>query len=71
MYVRRVNDTLAFFWKQIEEGKTFEQTVAAAAGEYDAPEGQLREDLRVLIGQLQEAGYLITDDSDTEENDDC
>lgn len=69
MYVRRVNDTLAFFWQHIVSGKTFEQIIADAAEEYDASEDQLGKDLQVLIGQLCKAGYLIANHPDDEEND--
>ncbi len=69
MYVRRVNDTLAFFWQQIESGKTLEQIIAVAAEEYDASEEQIDKDLRRLLKQLYEAKYLITDYSDIQMND--
>lgn len=59
MYVRQINDTLAFYWQKLELGMSEEEIVRAAQEEYDAPEDMIRADLKGLIKDLYKKQYLI------------
>ncbi|MCR4673173.1 MAG: PqqD family protein [Lachnospiraceae bacterium] len=59
MYVRQINDTLAYYWQMIEEGKTEEEIITAAREEYDASPEVIEKDVRELIRQLYDMNYLV------------
>lgn len=58
-YIRPVNETIAFYWRLLEQGCTEEQLLEAAVEEYDAPSELLKSDLRLLLDSLKNLGYLI------------
>ena len=66
MYVRQINDTLAFYWQKLEQGMSEEEIVRAAQEEYDAPVDVIRTDLKRLIRDLYKKQYLIWDSVDNE-----
>ena len=59
MYVRQINDTLAFYWQKLEQGFSEEEIVSLAQEEYDAPADVIRTDLMGLIKDLYKKHYLI------------
>ena len=59
LYVRQVNDSLAFFWQMIEAGMEENAVVQKAMEEYDAPEELIRKDYRRLLRELEGMCYLI------------
>ena len=59
LYVRQVNDSLAFFWQMIEAGLEEDDIVKKAMEEYDAPEELIRKDYRRLLKELEGMSYLI------------
>ena len=59
LYVRQVNDSLAFFWQMIEAGLEEDDIVKKAMEEYDAPEELIRKDYRRLLRELEGMCYLI------------
>ena len=59
LYVRQVNDSLAFFWQMIEAGMEENAVVQKAMEEYDAPEELIRKDYRRLLKELEGMSYLI------------
>lgn len=59
LYVRQVNDSLAFFWQMIEAGMEEESIVEKAKQEYDAPEELILADYRRLLKELESMAYLI------------
>ena len=59
LYVRQVNDSLAFFWQMIEAGLEEDDIVKKAIEEYDAPEELIRKDYRRLLRELEGMCYLI------------
>ena len=59
LYVRQINDSLAFFWQMIEAGLEEDDIVKKAMEEYDAPEELIRKDYRRLLRELEGMCYLI------------
>lgn len=59
LYVRQVNDSLAFFWQMIEAGLEEDDIVKKAIEEYDAPEELIRKDYHRLLRELEAMAYLI------------
>ncbi len=59
LYVRQVNDSLAFFWQKIEAGLEEDAVVQKAMEEYDAPDELLRKDYHRLLKELEDMSYLI------------
>lgn len=58
MYVRQINDTLAYYWQLIAQGKSTEEIVKAAQTYYDAPAETIEKDVHDLIEQLYGMHYL-------------
>ena len=59
LYVRQINDSLAFFWQMIEAGLEEDAIVQKAMEEYDAPEELIRKDYHRLLKELAGMSYLI------------
>lgn len=59
MYVRQVNETLAYYWRKIEDDRTVEEIISEAQDEYDAPPEVIRKDVTGLIQELYDMGYLV------------
>ncbi len=59
MYVRQVNETLAFYWTLIEKGKSKKEIVQAAMDNFEVSEEQAEQDIENLISQLVKMNYLI------------
>ena len=59
MYVRQVNDTLAYYWERIAEGLSTEEIIAQACEDYDAPAEMIERDVNRLISRLYEMHYLV------------
>ena len=59
LYVRQVNDSLAFFWQMIEASLDEDAIMEKAMQEYDAPEELIRSDYRRLLRELESMSYLI------------
>lgn len=65
-FASRVNETGAFFWQLMSEGKTREAILTAMQQEYEIPEGaDPGEDLDRFIRLLRDNHYII---SEAEEN---
>ena len=61
MYVRQINDTLAYYWQLLEQKKTTEEIIVQACEEYDAPAEVIKQDVQELIRQLYKMHYLLED----------
>lgn len=59
LYVRHVNDTLAWYWQRISQGLPIEEIVAEAESCFEASRAQIKADLDNLVEQLFKAGYLL------------
>ncbi len=59
MYVRQINDTLAYYWKLLEKGKSTVEIMEQACKEYDAPAEVIWKDAENLIKKLYEMNYLV------------
>ena len=70
LYVREINDTLAWYWQWIEEGLGRDGIIRAAREQFDAPEELILKDVDKLIKDLVRMGYLLEPPADgpAEEN---
>lgn len=59
LYVRHINETMAWYWQLIEKGLDTEQIVNTALEKYDVPEETIHNDVFALMNQLKDYGYLI------------
>ena len=59
LYVRQINETMAYFWQLIEEGRSTEEIINQAQEDYDAPVEVIRRDVHNLIKNLYDMNYLI------------
>lgn len=60
-YVTEINETVALCWEQMAEGTTEEALVRLMLEEYEVEdEALVRADIRCLLGQLCEGGYIET-----------
>lgn len=59
LYVRQINDTLAWYWQRIAKGIDTEKIIDEAESAFDASRNQIEEDLNTLIDQLCSMGYLV------------
>lgn len=62
MYVREINDSLAFYWQKIAEGKAKEEIIQETLDRFDVSEELARKDLDLLIEQLYSMNYLIREE---------
>lgn len=61
-FVNRVNETGAFFWRLMSEGKTRDEIISAMEIMYDISEDQEPEaDLDLFIRSLLDASYIINE----------
>lgn len=61
-YVRHINDTFAWYWKEIENCVPVEQIIIDASEEFDVSEDIIKKDINDLIRQLIDMNYLIMED---------
>ena len=66
LYVREINDSLAWYWQMITAGRTKDEIVSEALSIYDAPKEQICQDLEQLISNLVSMGYLIEQQNNPE-----
>ena len=59
LYVREVNDSLAWYWERFAREEPLEAIVNEAAEVFDAPEGLIKRDVLSLFKDLCRMGYLI------------
>ncbi|MCR5450720.1 MAG: PqqD family protein [Solobacterium sp.] len=59
MYVREINDTLAWYVQEIEQNRTKEEIIKDAQETFEAPEEIIRKDLDKLISDLYAMNYLV------------
>ena len=52
LYVREINDSLAWYWQEIQQGKEKEEIVTDALETFEASEEMIRKDLDKLIDDL-------------------
>ncbi len=62
-YVREVNDTFAWYWKEIEQGRTKEEIVADTLERFDVSEELVRSDIEEYIRSLYAMNYLIKEET--------
>lgn len=66
-FASRVNETGAFFWKLLSEGKLREEIIAAIRQEFEMPEEtDPEEDFNLFLLSLQENHYIISEDEGNE-----
>ncbi len=67
-YLTEINETAAYCWRHMEKGTTLPGLLEAIAAEYDLedPEETGR-DVKALIDQLLEAGYIREEKEDQNE----
>lgn len=58
MYVREINDTMAWYWQELEQDKTVDEIVKDTLETFEAPEDAVRKDLNKLITELKAMNYL-------------
>ena len=58
-YVCEINESLAYYWQLLEQGLTTDAIVDKAASDYDAPKSQIEKDVKTLVNQLCNMGYII------------
>ena len=63
LYVRHINDSMAWYWQLIEQGMETDQIVNKALENFEASEDTIRKDVNSLMDQLNEMGYLIETES--------
>ena len=62
-YVKRINDSAAFYWKLIEQGMSVQEMAEAAAAEFGIQNKEdLYSDIEEYIELLKYGGYLLSDD---------
>ncbi len=59
LYVRQVNDTLAWYWQRVAKGLDTEKIIDEAETVFDASRQQIEKDLNILTEQLRAMGYLV------------
>ncbi len=62
LYVREINDSLAWYWQEIQQGKEKQEIVTDASETFEATEETIRRDLDKLIDDLYEMNYLIKEE---------
>lgn len=62
LYVREINDSLAWYWQEIQQGKEKEEIVTDALETFEASEEMIRKDLDKLIDDLYEMNYLLKEE---------
>ena len=67
-YVTQLNETSAFLWNQLKEGQTLISLLDAVNAEYEADDPDIIQSaVQDFIREMQELGYLITEESESEE----
>ena len=67
-YVSQVNETSAFIWKQLEEGKNLRQIVQAVENEYDSGDSiDIQSAVEAFIRQMLELNYLTISETGKED----
>lgn len=62
-YTRKIDDIVAFYWEMMEEGLSVEEMAEQAAKVFhEINKNVLMKDIKDLIEQLKEAGYLLSDE---------
>jgi hypothetical protein len=57
--VHLLNETAGRVWELLDAPRSIDELVAALTGEYDAPEGEVREAVEALVGELAAKGVLV------------
>ncbi len=57
-YVQQLNDTAAFFWRQLEKTPETEQLARAAAEKYSLSEAEILPGLQRFLDSMEELGYI-------------
>lgn len=66
-FASRVNETGAFFWRQLSEGRHREEILAAMHREYEIPEGaDPGEDLDQFLRSLVDNHYIVSEADENE-----
>ena len=66
-YVMGINESGAFIWKQMEQGKSIDEIKAAVLREYKiSEETDVGEVITEFAGMLQEKGYIISEPTEVE-----
>lgn len=58
-HVQTVNETAAYFWTKLSEGKSVEQIIKDAAIEFEISENEIRSDFFCLLDQFYQLGYIL------------
>lgn len=62
-YVKRINDSAAFYWQMIESGKTIDEMVDSAMNAFGLNDrDEVLQDVMDYITLLKAGGYLLSDD---------
>ncbi len=62
-YVKRINDSAAFFWQLIEEGKDIDAMTESAMAEFGLEDREeVKQDVIDYITLLKMGGYLLSDE---------
>ena len=62
-YIRVIEPIVAYYWDMMEQGLSIEEMVNQAASVFaDTDKDILNKDIRDLIEELKESGYLLKDD---------
>ena len=70
-YLTQINDTMASCWRLLENGSTEDELANHLLEEYETDDSSLvREDIRRLLEQLLEAGYIILAETEEKEEKD-
>ena len=56
--MKMLNESGAFIWKELAEGKSLEEIEADAAEKYETPRTEIREALTRMIESMVRYGYL-------------
>ena len=64
-YVTQVNESTAFVWKELKEGRTMEELLRAAVSEYGDDPGEIEASLGKIVKEMYGLGYLVTEETET------
>lgn len=63
-YVTQVNESTAFVWKELKEGRTMEELLRAAVSEYGDDPGEIEASLGKIVKEMCGLGYLVTEETE-------
>lgn len=69
MYIKKIDDIVAFYWEMMEMGLTVNEMTEKASEVFREVDTEtLKNDIYDLIAQLKAAGYLLSDEEMRNEN---